>query len=191
MPSVKKQILKQIPDRVARLEDSEQSACTPEPIRPDKFNRAARIPYGCTVEHIKSARLPAFIALDINDPRYWAGNFSKIKPNSSAERFRDAESFWQNNAAWSHPNREEECHQKTRRAIWISHVPRLPFKVLHRQPFFRNRDFSKSQLRAQTKPASAATLLPPAWVCPSQKGLKFQIYTSGRVRKNLILERLF
>lgn len=55
MPSVKKQILKQIPDLVARLEDSEQSACTPKPIKPDKFNKMARIPYGCTVEHIKSA----------------------------------------------------------------------------------------------------------------------------------------
>lgn len=55
MPSVKKQILKLIPKLVEKLEDSEQSACTPKPVRPDKFNRAAKIPFGCKVKHIESA----------------------------------------------------------------------------------------------------------------------------------------
>ena len=33
----------------------EKAACAPAPVREDKFNTAAVIPYGCTVEHIKAA----------------------------------------------------------------------------------------------------------------------------------------
>jgi len=32
--------------------EKEKRACNPEPVKRDKFNNAATIPYGCTVEHI-------------------------------------------------------------------------------------------------------------------------------------------
>jgi hypothetical protein len=36
-------------------EDLELTACTPIPVDPRKFNRHARLPYGCTPGHIRSA----------------------------------------------------------------------------------------------------------------------------------------
>jgi hypothetical protein len=37
------------------MSDLERLACTPEPLRPEGFNDQARIPYGCTVAHIRQA----------------------------------------------------------------------------------------------------------------------------------------
>jgi hypothetical protein len=34
---------------------AEQAACTPTPVNPDKFNKKAQIPHGCTAQHIQSA----------------------------------------------------------------------------------------------------------------------------------------
>src|SRR5947209_6982516 len=38
-----------------QLEELERQACTPEPVDRDGFNKAAVIPYGLTVEHIRLA----------------------------------------------------------------------------------------------------------------------------------------
>jgi hypothetical protein len=34
---------------------SEVTACTPLPLKPKNFNKAAKIPFGCTVDHIRAA----------------------------------------------------------------------------------------------------------------------------------------
>jgi hypothetical protein len=39
------------------LASREATACTPIPINPEKFNKAAKIPFGCATKHIQSAMM--------------------------------------------------------------------------------------------------------------------------------------
>lgn len=61
MSSAKTKSLESTPAISTGVLDSEAAACTPAPVKPEKFNHAATIPYGCTVRHIQSA-MTDFIA---------------------------------------------------------------------------------------------------------------------------------
>jgi hypothetical protein len=55
MPSTQKSVLQPTFGFITGSKHSEKASCTPVPINPKQFNKAAKIPYGCTVAHIQSA----------------------------------------------------------------------------------------------------------------------------------------